>query len=96
MTTRAPFVINLKKLEKFLASKTNTEKCPFCDSDDWSIPTSGGIAMGAIPWGATDGNMFPVGLPVITLVCKQCYFVRMMAMHEPSVQKALSGEDDAE
>ncbi|MGU9815622.1 hypothetical protein ACU684_09545 [Pseudomonas sp. LF135] len=95
MTAEVTFSVDLKKLDKFIAEKTKTAKCPFCHSEDWTIPTSGEVALGAIPWGQIDGSMYMVGLPVVTMICKNCFFVRMMAIYDPGVKAALGEAEDA-
>jgi len=88
--------IDLKKLDAFFAEKTKSAKCPFCEKDEWTLPTAGSVSINALPWGKADGNMYMVGLPVLTMICTTCFFVRMMAIPDPALRASLAEVPDAE
>ncbi|MDY7559927.1 hypothetical protein QN366_05005 [Pseudomonas sp. CCC3.2] len=88
--------VDLNKLDAFMAEKTKSAKCPFCEKDEWTLPSAGTVSINTIPWGKADGNMYMVGLPVLTMVCTTCYFVRMMAIPDPDLRASLAEAQNAE
>ncbi|MCF7545295.1 hypothetical protein [Pseudomonas petrae] len=82
--------VDLDKLNAFLKEKTTTEACPFCGTVDWTLPVAGDVTVNSLPWGKVDGNMYMAGLPVLTLVCKSCFFVRMMSLADQDIRAKLA------
>lgn len=92
---KTPFKADLARLDAFLKENTTTARCPFCESEDWTMPVAENVTINAIPWGKIDGNLYIAGLPVLTMVCKKCFFVRMMSLHDPETVKQIGGDESA-
>lgn len=93
---KPPFKADLAKLDAFLAKNTTTARCPFCECEDWTMPVASNVTINALPWGKINGSLYLAGLPVLTMVCKKCFFVRMMSLHEPEIVKQIGEGDGAE
>jgi hypothetical protein len=74
------FKIDLAKLSSWMDQHSISSKCPFCESTSWTVPQNDSIVGNAFPWGDGWGDMFMTGMPVISMVCNKCYFVRTMAL----------------
>lgn len=72
--------ISLAKLTVWINENKISNKCPFCETSEWTVPQNDTILGCALPWGDGKGDMFMTGMPVIVLVCNKCFFVRPMAL----------------
>ncbi len=72
--------INIEKLAGWLAERTTSSKCPFCSNHNWSAVNGSGHVGSALPYGDGKGDMYIGGYPVLALVCKNCNFVRNIAL----------------
>ena len=72
--------INIGKLAEWLAERTTTTKCPFCDNHNWSAVNGAGHVGSALPYGDGKGDMYMAGYPLVALVCRNCNFVRNIAL----------------
>lgn len=95
MIDRVKFEVDLDRLQTYLNTHTKTEKCPFCECEDWSIPVTGRISLNGLPWGNAKGDLYMTGLPVLTLTCNNCAFIRMISLHSDAVVEAIGKKDSA-
>lgn len=95
MVDRAKFEVDLDRLQEYLNARTKTEKCPFCDGEDWSIPVSEKISLNGLPWATATGDLYMRGLPVLAMTCNNCSFLRLMSLHSDAVIEAIERKDGA-
>lgn len=72
--------INIEKLALWLGERTTTTKCPFCECLNWSAINGSGHVGSALPYGDGRGDMYMGGYPVLALACRNCNFVRTIAL----------------
>lgn len=90
-----PRKIDLAKLNAWIRENTTNGKCPFCDTNSWSVPNAPGVLGVALPWGDGKGDMYMTGLPVLPITCKKCFFVRQISLTEENLEKILEDSVDA-
>lgn len=71
----------LQELDDYFHAHCNNSACPFCGGEDWYLaePSNGKVFSSLAT--KTDGAL-PLGseaLPLITLICQHCHFVRQHA-----------------
>jgi hypothetical protein len=82
-------------LGEFFKSVGAATNCPVCGSDKWKVPGNAEVLAHAIPWATAAGDMYMNGVPVFTMVCSRCYFVRMHAFSVGQLRAIVSGKGDA-
>lgn len=92
-TTPKKEVLNIPKLNAWLAEVGASSTCPFCQSVNWEVAVPEDAFSASLPWCNPRGELFMSGLPVIPLICTKCRFVRPVAVHE-SVRKSVFDEVD--
>ena len=86
--------ISVSKLGEFYGRKGISLECPICKTTSWGVPMANSIGGNAIPWGTGDGHLFPSGLPVVVMVCKNCFFVKMHSVDQDHLSSILEDIPD--
>lgn len=87
--------IDITKVATWIGEVTTTTKCPFCPSTAWSAINGADFVGCALPYGDGKGEMYMVGTPVLAMFCKQCNFVRTIALTPEVLTRVLEEEPSA-
>jgi hypothetical protein len=91
----SPRKLSLEKFNKWIEENKISNTCPFCQTNDWSVPVDTGILGCALPWGDGCGEMYMTGLPILPLTCKKCFFVRPIVLSNSLVSLVTEDPEDA-
>lgn len=84
--------IDILKFATWMGEVTKSSKCPFCQSEYWSAINGADFVGCALPYGDGKGDMYLAGTPILPLVCKQCNFVRTIALTPDLLARVLEEE----
>lgn len=75
-------VVDPQKLSALFAAKGVDGKCPMCSQFAWDMPEDAHAeAFGVVlPWRHIDGGLYSTGIGCLSLVCRNCGFVRLHDM----------------
>ncbi|MBD9635439.1 hypothetical protein IB277_03860 [Ensifer sp. ENS07] len=81
---------------EYVAKKTSKAKCPFCGNPNWTYENGGGLLMPVpkmayIPMRYQPQTGQAASIPVFTLTCTECGFVRHHNL--PMIMTKLDGND---
>ncbi len=81
---------------QYVAAKTNNAKCPFCGNTNWTYENEGGVLVPVpkVAYVPMSNRAFfgpAPAIPVITLTCTECGFVRHHNL--PMVKTRIDGSN---
>lgn len=86
--------INIAKMAEWLGKKGGSQ-CPFCKHEQWEAVNGSTFVGSAIPFGDGEGDLYMAGLPVLLLICKNCYFVRPVSLKKDLLELVIDKDDAA-
>ena len=69
-------VLDLDMVQAFHDRHPRQQKCPVCNNEDWWLLHNDSGMVSAIPWASSLGEVKDFGVPMLTIICTNCGFVR--------------------
>lgn len=63
-------------INQFMEGQSDKYACPICSNPDWFVMMNEVGHVSSIPWSRQGGEIFPIGMPMLTLTCTRCGFAR--------------------